>query len=286
MAIVAVTAALGSVSACGTGGSGSASATGRHTPPAQAPIAVSPIAYLVKAEDATAKEHSAKVDGITTVGTLRQTHMSGDMDWASGAQGNFTMVIKSSVPTPIPTSRVKLRSDAMYMSTPPKYVTLLGGKHWTKTPFALLAAQGAAGKAQADMMQQANPTLSVRMLISSGDVHKVGQENVRGVPATHYSGTLDAAKITAIRSRGLSPDDAKFLKQEFAAQGITDAHVDVWVNSDNLLVKKREQMQTATAERTASVYYSDYGVTVDLSTPPASDTFVLTSVTGKKSGAA
>ncbi|MEU1629356.1 hypothetical protein ABZ746_29385 [Streptomyces sp. NPDC020096] len=226
------------------------------------------------------------MDQTVTVGTLRQMRLTGDNYWANGLQANVTMSVKSSAPTPIPAVQAKIRSDAMYVAVPPQKVASVGGKHWIKEPLALLAAQGAAGKAGTDQLKQANPAMTVRMLLASGDLRKVGQESVRGTTTTHYAGTLDTAKLIASK-QGLTPDDVKFLKQQLAAQGAADDHIDLWVNSENLPVETQEQIQTDTAKVTSTTYYSNYGVAVDLSVPDASDTFTLHSVTGgNQTGAA
>ncbi|OIK04059.1 hypothetical protein [Streptomyces monashensis] len=237
------------------------------------------MAYLIQVKNATAKVHSARIDQTITMGTLRQMRNVGDQDWANGLQGNVTLSVKSSTPTPVPPMQMKIRSDALYVKVPAQKLARLGGKHWIKEPLALIAAQGAAGKASTDQLKQANPALAVRMLISSGDLRKVGRETVRGTAATHYTGTLDVAKLIAGR-QGLTPDDVKFLKQRLAASGAADDDIDLWVNSENLPVRTQEQMQTDTAEVTSTTYFSDYGVSVDLSVPDASDTFTLHSVTG------
>jgi hypothetical protein len=276
LAVTAATATLGTVSACG---GKSTSATGQHKSATPSAVVVSPVAYLLKVEDATAKVHSATMVRTVMVGTLRQMRIAGDNDWANGMQANVTMSVKSSAPTPIPALQVKVRSDAMYLKVSAQKVAKLGGKHWIKEPLALLAAQGAAGKAATDQLKQANPAMAARMLVASGDLRKVGQEAVRGATTTHYTGTLDTAKLIASR-QGLTPDDVKFLKKQLAAQGAVDAHIDLWVNSENLPVEAQEQMQTATAKVTRTTYFSNYGVAVDLSVPAASDTYTLHSVTG------
>ncbi|WEO96514.1 hypothetical protein A6P39_022120 [Streptomyces sp. FXJ1.172] len=276
LAVAAATATLGTISACG---GKSTSATDRHASAKPTAIAVSPVAYLLKVEDATAKVHSARIDQTVTAGTLSQMHLVGDHDWAHGLQGNVTVSVKAATPTPVPAMQMKLRSDAMYVKVPAQKVARMGGKHWVREPLALLAAQGAAGKASTDQLKQANPALAVRMLISSGDLRKIGRETVRGVSATHYTGTLDVAKLIASK-QGLTPDDVKFLKKRLAASGAPEDHVDVWVNGDNLPVQTQERMQTDAAEVTSTSYFSHYGVTVDLSVPDPSDTFTLHSVTG------
>lgn len=79
---------------------------------------------------------------------------------------------QSKVVTITPAERI--RSGAIYLKVPALKVAKVGGKHWIKEPLALLAAQGAAGKATTDQLKQANPAMTVRMLIASGDLRKVG----------------------------------------------------------------------------------------------------------------
>jgi hypothetical protein len=283
LTVTAATATLGAVAACG---GKTTSATVQHPSATPSAVAVSPVAYLVQVENATAKIHSAEIDQTLTAGTLHQVRLAGDNDWANGLQGNVTMSVKSATPAPISAIQMKIRSDAMYVKVPARKLASVGGKHWIKESFALLAAQGAAGKAGTDQLKQANPAMAVRMLISSGDVRKVGRETVRGVTTTHYTGTLDVAKLIATK-QGLTPDDVKFLKKRLTASGAADDHIDLWVNSENLPVETQEQMQTDTAEVTSTTYFSHYGVAVDLSVPAASDTYSLHSVTGSgQTGAA
>lgn len=283
LAVAAVTATLGTLSACG---GKSASMTGQHASATPSPVAVSPVAYLLKVENATAKIHSTEMDQTVTTGTLSQMRIVGDNDWADGFQANVTLSVKTSAPRPVPSLQMKVRSDAMYVKVPAQKVAKVGGKHWIKEPLALLAAQGAVGKAETDQMKRSNPAMDVRMLMASGDLRKVGQETVRGAATTHYTGTLDTAKLIASKE-GLTPDDVKFLKKQLAAHGVVEDHIDLWVNSENLPVETQEQMQTDTADVTSTTYFSHYGVAVDLSVPAASDTFTLHSVTGaNQAGAA
>ncbi|MFI2202226.1 hypothetical protein ACH47Z_15915 [Streptomyces sp. NPDC020192] len=278
-AVVAVVAVLGPVSGCGGSGAGPTPSAQGQT---QAALALT--ADLVKVEDASAKEHSARVEGIHRVDGVLRARMTGELDWADGQQGDFTLTMPSS--PQITNARFEFRKDAIYMSTPAKFLKLTGGKHWLRTPLGMLAAQSATQKARVDMIRQANPTLSVRMLIASGDVHRVGRETVHGVATTHYAGTLDASRLATLRGRGLTPDDVKSLKEELAAKGITQEHVDVWVDSRNLLVEKRTRTRTAAGEQTSTAYYSHYGLAVDVSVPALSDTTLLPPPAPKPSGTA
>ena len=48
--------------------------------------------------------------------------------------------------------------------------------------------------------------------------------------------------------------------------------IDIWVNDDDLLVKKVEKAETKNGPFSQTAYYSDYGTKVSVEKPPASDT--------------
>lgn len=111
----------------------------------------------------------------------------------------------------------------------------------------------------------------MKSLLASGDVKKVGKEDVRGVSATHYSGTVDVAALTAKNSE-LDADQLEQLKKQLSDAGITTETVDIWVDDNDLLVKKTERGEMKTGELNSTVYYSDYGTKVSVERPPADDT--------------
>ena len=53
---------------------------------------------------------------------------------------------------------------------------------------------------------------------------------------------------------------------------MTTETIDIWVNDDNLLVKKAEKGELATGSMSSTAYYSDYGVKVSVEEPAAGDT--------------
>lgn len=124
----------------------------------------------------------------------------------------------------------------------------------------------------------------MKALLASGDVKKVGQEDVRGVTATHYSGTVDVAELTAKNSELDAGQLAEFKKQ-LSAAGVSTEKVDIWVDKDDLLVKKTERGQMKTGELNSTVFYSDYGTKVSVERPPASDSVDFKELLKKQQGA-
>ncbi|MGW7002847.1 hypothetical protein ACWGCW_08460 [Streptomyces sp. NPDC054933] len=280
-AAVAVIAALGTVSACGGGKSASAQQSGAPTG-GQQPVVASAISALLKVKSSTDQAHSAKVDEDSAMGALGALHASGAFDWSDGMQGDL-LVTSSASSSPIGAmgiSEYRYTKDALYSHFGDQMAQAMGGKHWMKYSYDQLDKQGAAGRAMHQQIANNNPNQTVLMLIASGDVKVVGKENVRGVDATHYSGTVDVAKLTTQTTPGLSKADQDQLKQQLSTVGATTDQIDIWVNGDNLVVKKTERTHTTKGDFNQTVYYSDYGTSVNVTPPPAPDTADAAALTG------
>ncbi|WP_405991496.1 hypothetical protein [Streptomyces sp. NBC_00986] len=274
---IAVATALASVAACGSSGSSGGSgkddkAVGKGS------TRVSPIAALRSAEQSTDKADSAKVESSTEMGSLMSMDAKGSLGWGDGITGVLTMTYTGG--TLAQTMRAagstsmeaRYLPDAYYAKMGEKFAEQAGGKHWLKYDYDDLAKLGgSSGAYLKDQMQNSTPNQSVKLLLASGDVKKVGAESVRGQQATHYSGTVDVADLAA-KNSNLTASQLAGLKKQLTAAGVTTEQVDIWVNAQNLLVKKVEKGQMSSGQYSQTAYYSDYGVKVDATVPPASDT--------------
>ncbi|MFJ7152009.1 hypothetical protein ACIQVT_28090 [Streptomyces sp. NPDC100445] len=270
---IAVVAALTGVAACGSssdkGGGDAAGKSVTH---------LSPIAALRTAEKSTDKADSAKVRSTTSVGKLMAMTANGALTWSGGLKGNLTITYTggqmAEMMKKAGTSSMEARylPDAYYAHMSDAYAQQTGGKHWLKYSYDDLAKLGgASGSYMKDQIQNATPNQSVKMLLASGDVKKAGQETVAGVHTTHYSGKVDVAALAG-KSSDLSADQLSALKKQLTQAGVTTETVDLWINDDNLLVKKTEKADTANGPMTNTTYFSDYGVKVTAEAPPAGDT--------------
>ncbi|MFD4556221.1 hypothetical protein ACFWP5_18230 [Streptomyces sp. NPDC058469] len=274
---IAVATALASVAACGSPGSSGGS--GKDDKAAgKGSTRVSPIAALRSAEQSTDKADSAKVESSTVMGSLMSMDAKGDLGWGDGITGVLTMTYTGG--TMAQTMRAagstsmeaRYLPDAYYAKMGEKFAEQAGGKHWLKYAYDDLAKLGgSSGAYLKDQMQNSTPNQSVKLLLASGDVQKVGTESVRGQQATHYAGTVDVADLAA-KNSSLTAGQLAGLKKQLTAAGVTTEQVDIWVNAQDLLVKKVEKGQMSSGQYTQTAYYSDYGVKVDATVPPASDT--------------
>jgi hypothetical protein len=236
----------------------------------------SPLAALKLASQRTDAQHSANVEGTTRMGQAT-SEMSGVMDWADGIQGNMTITQKGGAVASTPVEGKPLQArytpDAMFMNMGEEFAAQAGdGKHWIRYDYAALAEQGPSGAFLKDQMQNNNPSRSVQMLLATGKVKSVGSEDVRGVKATHYRGTVKVSEIAKTQSEDLSQSDLDALEKQLKTSGMDTETIDLWVDGDNLLVKKREQAQSNNGAYDSTVFYSDYGTKVTVQEPSASDT--------------
>ncbi|MGW3567222.1 hypothetical protein ACWDSL_25715 [Streptomyces sp. NPDC000941] len=235
-----------------------------------------PLAALKLASQQTDQQHSAKVEGTTQMGTQNST-MSGAMDWADGMRANMTITQKggSVQNSPLAGKPMEARytPDAMFMNLGPEFAAQAGGKHWMKYDYDTLAKQaGASGEFLKDQMQNTDPARSVQLLIATGQVKSVGSESVKGVKATHYTGTVKVSELAKMQSKDLSESDLTALQKQLETSGMETETIDLWIDGKNLLVKKREQAESNNGTYDSTVFYSDYGTKVTVEEPPASDT--------------
>jgi hypothetical protein len=275
LSIAAVTA-LSGVAACSSSGSKSSGkddkASGRSA------THVSPIAALRTAEKSTDGADSAKVESTTTMGSLMSMTADGALGWSDGLTGNLTITYTGGTMADtmrqLGTTSMQARylPDAYYAKMGEKFAQRAGGKHWIRYGYADLAdLGGSSGAYLKDQMQNTTPNQSVKLLLASGDVKKVGTETVRGVNTTHYSGTVDVADLAG-KNSNLTASQLAGLKKQLTQAGVTTETVDIWVDGQDLLVKKVEKGEMSTGRYAQTAYYSDYGVKVSATRPPASDT--------------
>ncbi|UXY29276.1 hypothetical protein [Streptomyces sp. HUAS TT20] len=274
---IAVLTALTGVAACGSSGSSNGSgkddkAGGHGT------THVSPVAALRSAEKSTDKAESAKVRSSTTIGSVMSMTADGAFSWGDGLQGTLTIDYTggSTAQTMRRLGSTSMEArylpDAYYAHMSDKFAQQAGGKHWIRYAYDDLARLGGgSGAYLKDQIQNTTPNQSVKLLLASGDVRKVGEEKVSGVNATHYSGTVNVADLAG-KSGNLSASQLADMKKQLTQAGVSTETVDIWVNDQNLLVKKVEKADMSAGRMTQTAYYSDYGVKVSAEKPPASDT--------------
>lgn len=277
---IAMAAALTGVAACSSaGGSGGSGQEDRAA--ARAATGVGPVAALRSAEKTTENADSARVRSTTTMGSLLSMTTDGSLAWDDVISGTVTITYTggstAELMRRLGTTSMEARylPDAYYAKMSDTFAAQTGGKHWIRYGYGDLASvAGSSGALLKDQMQNTTPNKSVQMLLASGDVQKVGEEKVDGQATTHYAGTVDVTGLAGLagRSSGLTASRLAALKKQLTQAGVSTETVDIWVNDQDLLVKKTEKAATANGTMSQTAHYSDYGVKVSAQKPPAGDT--------------
>ncbi|MGX4690428.1 hypothetical protein [Streptomyces sp. JNUCC 63] len=273
---IAVAAAMTGVAACGSGGSSGGSG-GTDGAAGRGATHVSPIAALRSADTSTAEAESAKVSMTTGIGTLMSMKSDGTLDWSRGLTGTLTLTYTGGEAAETmrrigsTTMEARYLPDAYYARMGDAFARQTGGKHWIRYGYGNFEQLGGARAYMREQLQNATPNQSVKLLLASGDVKKVGEATVRGERTTHYAGTVNAADF-AERSSNLPKSQLDELKKNLTRAGVTTESIDIWINDQNLLVKKVEKAETAAGTVTSTTHYSDYGAKVSVQAPPAGDT--------------
>lgn len=268
------------LTACGGSSGGKDSGSGSEENEGLSPAQVA-ITELEKASKSTDQKKSAKVDGDQTQGTPRgkiTTKTEGSVDWSGGGTtADMTITQQGAGASGMPTSgkpmRARYTEDAMYVNLGDEFASTAGeGKHWMKYDYDKLAEQsGPSGALVKDQMQNNNPARSVDLLLASGKVKKAGSETVKGKKTDHYTGTVEVAELARMQSEKLSEQDLKQLSDQLKQQGFKTEKIDLWIDGDDLLVKKQERAKGKNGDLNSTVFYSDYGTEVSVEEPPASD---------------
>jgi len=177
----------------------------------------------------------------------------------SGALGNsFEVILKDGI------EYLRYGGGAM--------AQLLGGKQWFKVDLNQLNATntgGSLGPALA-VNKNSDPTQQVRLLLTSGNLKKVGLETVDGTSTTHYAGDIDPAKMLQQQAGGrLSPDEIERLRSSLQTAGITSEHIDLWLDRAGLPAETKVSAASSLGAITVDEHLSDWGAPVSITPPPA-----------------
>ena len=123
------------------------------------------------------------------------------------------------------------KSSALYIGSPLFAGKLPGGAHWMKLDIARVG-QALGLNLQSLTGGQSNPAQLLEYLkASGGTVTAVGRELVRGVPTTHYRGTIDLSKVAGVLPGSDRSQLRAALAKLIAQIGTSSLPVDVWVDS-------------------------------------------------------
>lgn len=208
---------------------------------------------------------STVADGVFDM-TSRRGEISMEMDMPDAPAG---------APTDTRVDAV-MDGTVMYMKMPELSQQLPGGKPWLKVD--LQAAGEELGLDFGALMQAggSDPTQSLQYLRGvSGDVETVGEEEVRGVQATHYRTSLSFDKIVDQAPEDLRPRIKPTIDLLKEWVGTDEMPVDVWIDADGRMVRQKQSFSyvagpAAGSSLSMTMEMYDFGIDVDIDLPPRS----------------
>jgi hypothetical protein len=162
-------------------------------------------------------------------------------------------------------------------STPigPVQVIIVDGDVYTKglskgNPSKPWTKNAGESKEIASALKQADPRLALQMFSDLGTLKQIGTETVNGVSATHYSVTVDLAKVAKQH-----PEVAEILNV-LIQQGVRTQDVQLWVDAQKRPVRIVTSAQLPNPAKagvkistTQSVDFTDWGAPVTIQAPPS-----------------
>lgn len=239
-------------------------------------VALTAAQVMNKAADNTAGADSYKMDmrvnAITKyAGKQHAVHVSGSGQYQLKPSLAFATTFNSmsmggqGLPGGM---QMRFVDKTIYLKSP--LFQKLGGssKPWIKFDVSKLGQKSGVNYEQMlkTAQDQANPVTYTKMFTTSKDVKKVGQETVRGVQTTHYTGTVDLTKAFAKLSPKARTSAESQLKQ------FKHVKFDLFTDAQQLPRKIVMHGRSSGTNYSTTLLYSDFGQPVHVAAPPAAQT--------------
>jgi hypothetical protein len=173
---------------------------------------------------------------------------------------------------------MRLDGTVAFMRLPFLESQLPSGKEWVRIDLTQAARlQGMDLTDIQSFAKGSDPRETLAYLRSvSGKLIRIGVEDVRGVPTTHYFAAVDWKKALALAAT--ESGQQGFLAQlENMPSAVASIPVDVWVDADNLVRRMRMNVSFAApgepdqAKASIEMELFDYGKSVSVEAPRAAD---------------
>ena len=232
---------------------------------------------LAQAADASQRTAGVKVaiDGEVT-GPQGDLPLSGEgvMDM-KGQRGEFTFRIQG--------QEIHQVMDrlTMYMRSPQFDSALDEGKEWAKIDLERSSRELGVDVTAVQQPGSGDPRqMFAQLKTVSGDIEKVGTDEVRGVDTTHYRAKVkldDLHKSLPPERREAARKSVERMKE---LAGLEDYPIEVWIDDDDLVRKMRLEMDMKVLDQEIgfdfSMEFYDYGTRVAVELPPEDEVQDLT----------
>ena len=228
---------------------------------------------IARAADATRNAGTAQIKLSATIKAAGETiPMTGEgvMSTRDEAAGRLSLTM--TIAGERKTFDEIISKGAVYMGGEALSSQIPSGKKWMKIDLQKFLKTRGANPSQFDQ-GSGNATKALEYLRGADDVKRIGSEQIRGIPTTHYHATIDfkkaAEKVENAQLRAL---------MENAMRGTTSAPADIWIDHQNRLRRYRFAVPTANAQMDMTMDFVRYGVVVNTDAPPDNEVFDATSL--------
>ena len=236
----------------------------------------SPEEVISAAATATQEAGSARIasEQVTSVqGQELTTTLEGSVDLASGDSDS---TLELSLPGQEPQSSQLITKDSIAYIEAGALPGAPTNTEWISIDFAAVGAQMGVNL---EAFRQ-NGAGQLAYLSEVTDVDEVGTETVRDAETTHYRFVTDLAALAENGPEELRPSYEQLIQMT----GTEEIPTQVWIDGDDLVrrivtdFEIEQQGQQITQQST--IEYFDFGVEVDVQSPPESDTVDITELGG------
>ncbi|SDD21915.1 LolA-like protein [Actinokineospora iranica] len=256
--LVGVAAAALTLSACSGDPASTPSSTGGKSTEASA-AAKTGFESLKMLSDAVGKKsESAKSAHMKFTGDMGGQSLTGEGDFSFGAETAMQMTMTM----PGGEMTMLFVDNVIYFKSPRE---LEPGKPWVKMDLNGDNPMAKTVGGSLDSIKQVDPSKMLEQLADAGEITSTKEETIDGKETTHYSITVDVAKLG---NQGLGMDKAAIAELE--KSGVKTLPVEAWVDGDDLPVRFVTEVPAAGQKVKIQADYSDWGKTVDITAPPAS----------------
>jgi predicted small lipoprotein YifL len=155
------------------------------------------------------------------------------------------------------------------------------GKSWVKLNLEKLGRQAGFDFGQLMQAGQSDPSQGLQFLRGMTNIQAVGEEDVRGVPTTHYTGVVDLESLAK-----KDPSLKGSIDQLVAQTGLGRIPVEVWVDDENFVSRMKQSFEGATfgpgmqLDMTMTTELYDFGADVNVEVPAPDEVVELSELVG------
>ena len=265
------------------------------------PVETVQVAYRETAAEGTARiSYEATTTGPAVDPENSAGASSGVMTVKGGGVTDFSGAASSlTIGTPgMGDLEMRQVGETVYVKLPDEFASQTSGsKPWVRVDLDALYGQQYGG-APVQGGASGDPTRQLEYLRGVSDsVEKIGEEEVRGVPTTHYEAIVDLNREVAGQDAGVKEANQELVKR----LGTSKLPVEVWVDEENRVRRYALDVSVPMPESAASqgasqgddrlrtrmvIEYYDFGTPVDVQAPPRDQTMDVSKLLAREQPAA